>query len=97
MCIFAPESKKPDSHEFGFFDKSNIMTRNQGITDNILKLVGETPLIKLHRITKDFKGAYYAKLEAFNPGHSAKDRIADINSSITISSSVPTPSTRSSE
>ncbi len=52
------------------------MTRHQGITENILKLVGETPLVRLHTITKDFKGAYFAKLEAFNPGHSAKDRIA---------------------
>lgn len=52
------------------------MTRNQGITDNILQLVGQTPLVKLHQITKDFQGSFYAKLEAFNPGHSAKDRIA---------------------
>lgn len=52
------------------------MIRNQGITENILKLVGQTPLVKLNYITKDFKGSYYAKLEAFNPGHSAKDRIA---------------------
>ncbi|MFL0087270.1 cysteine synthase family protein [Tenacibaculum maritimum] len=52
------------------------MVRNQGITKNILELVGETPLVKLHNITKNLKGNYYAKLEAFNPGHSAKDRIA---------------------
>jgi cystathionine beta-synthase len=52
------------------------MTRNLGITENILKLVGETPLVRLQTITKNFKGSYFAKLEAFNPGHSAKDRIA---------------------
>ncbi len=52
------------------------MTRNKGITNSILDLVGETPLIKLHNITKDLPGSYYAKFEAFNPGHSAKDRIA---------------------
>ncbi|MCL4168404.1 UNVERIFIED_CONTAM: hypothetical protein GTU68_042630, partial [Idotea baltica] len=52
------------------------MIRNQGINNSILELVGETPLIKLHNITKEFKGSYYAKFEAFNPGHSAKDRIA---------------------
>ena len=52
------------------------MTRNQGITNNILELVGETPLVQLHKIVKDLKGVYYAKLESFNPGHSAKDRIA---------------------
>ncbi len=52
------------------------MTRNQGITNTILELVGETPLVQLHTITKPLKGTYFAKLEAFNPGHSAKDRIA---------------------
>jgi len=52
------------------------MTRNKGITNSILDLVGETPLIKLHKITENLPGSYYAKFEAFNPGHSAKDRIA---------------------
>jgi cystathionine beta-synthase len=52
------------------------MTRNNGITNSILDLVGETPLVKLHKITKNLKGSFYAKLEAFNPGHSSKDRIA---------------------
>ena len=52
------------------------MNRNKGITNSILELVGETPLIKLHQITKHLLGSYYAKFEAFNPGHSAKDRIA---------------------
>jgi cystathionine beta-synthase len=52
------------------------MNRNKGITNSILELVGETPLIKLHQITKGLPGSYYAKFEAFNPGHSAKDRIA---------------------
>jgi len=52
------------------------MNRNKGITNSILELVGETPLIKLHQITKHLPGSYYTKFEAFNPGHSAKDRIA---------------------
>ncbi|RSC92218.1 PLP-dependent cysteine synthase family protein [Tenacibaculum singaporense] len=52
------------------------MKRHQGITNSILDLVGETPMIQLHRITQDLPGTYYAKVEAFNPGHSAKDRIA---------------------
>ena len=44
--------------------------------DNVLELIGNTPLIKLNHITKGMKGNYYAKVEGFNPGHSAKDRIA---------------------
>lgn len=33
-------------------------------------------MVRLAKITKNFLGTYYAKVEAFNPGHSAKDRIA---------------------
>jgi cystathionine beta-synthase len=52
------------------------MKNNTTIYNNILDLVGQTPIIKLHNITKDLPGNFYAKVEAFNPGHSAKDRIA---------------------
>lgn len=44
--------------------------------NNVLELIGNTPLIKLNRITQKMKGNYFAKVEAFNPGHSTKDRIA---------------------
>lgn len=44
--------------------------------NNVLELIGNTPLIKINNVTNSFKGEYYAKVEAFNPGHSAKDRIA---------------------
>lgn len=44
--------------------------------DNILQLIGKTPLVKLNRITEQLPGSFYAKLESFNPGHSSKDRIA---------------------
>lgn len=44
--------------------------------NNISELIGNTPLIKLDKITEGMKGKFYAKVEAFNPGHSTKDRIA---------------------
>ncbi|MDC7993677.1 PLP-dependent cysteine synthase family protein [Altibacter sp. HG106] len=44
--------------------------------NNVLDLIGNTPLIKLNRITASMEGSFYAKVEAFNPGHSSKDRIA---------------------
>lgn len=44
--------------------------------ENIIDLIGNTPLVKLNKSTASFKGEFYAKVEAFNPGHSAKDRIA---------------------
>ena len=43
---------------------------------SILSLIGNTPLIRLKKIVKDFNGNFFAKLESFNPGHSNKDRIA---------------------
>jgi cystathionine beta-synthase len=45
-------------------------------SDNILSLIGNTPLIKLGKIAKNLSGSYYAKWEGSNPGHSNKDRIA---------------------
>ncbi|RMA64533.1 PLP-dependent cysteine synthase family protein [Ulvibacter antarcticus] len=44
--------------------------------NSILELIGNTPLIRLSNITAKMKGNYFAKVEAFNPGHSTKDRIA---------------------
>ena len=44
--------------------------------NNILELIGNTPLIKIDKITEGLKGNFFAKVEAFNPGHSSKDRIA---------------------
>lgn len=44
--------------------------------NSVLELIGDTPLIELSKITKGMQGRFFAKVEAFNPGHSAKDRIA---------------------
>ncbi|SKB31202.1 cystathionine beta-synthase [Salegentibacter holothuriorum] len=52
------------------------MKEDLQVYDNVLQLIGNTPLIKLNKITQEFKGEFFAKVEAFNPGHSAKDRIA---------------------
>ena len=52
------------------------MEHNNQVFDSVLDLVGNTPLIKLNTLTKSYSGNYYAKVEAFNPGHSSKDRIA---------------------
>ena len=52
------------------------MRKDIQVFDNVLQLIGKTPLIKLNKMTEDFQGDFYAKVEAFNPGHSSKDRIA---------------------
>jgi len=52
------------------------MKKELNVYNNVLELIADTPLIKLNKITQDFEGSFYAKVEAFNPGHSTKDRIA---------------------
>ena len=46
------------------------------IAENIAELIGNTPLVELHALTKGLKARIVLKLEYFNPGHSVKDRIA---------------------
>src|SRR4030095_11392217 len=46
------------------------------IKKNILETIGNTPLIHLNKLTKDFPCDVLAKVEYFNPGNSAKDRMA---------------------
>lgn len=52
------------------------MKQNLGVTQNVLELIGNTPMIRLNKITSDINGEFYTKFEGFNPGHSTKDRIA---------------------
>ena len=44
--------------------------------DNILGTIGDTPLVRLNKITAEVNGLVFAKLESFNPGNSVKDRMA---------------------
>jgi cystathionine beta-synthase len=46
------------------------------VFNNILETIGKTPLIRLNNIVMHIPATVYAKVEAFNPGMSAKDRIA---------------------
>src|ERR1041384_8467315 len=43
--------------------------------ENVLGLIGHTPLIKLNRLNKGLKPLILAKMENLNPGFSVKDRI----------------------
>jgi len=44
--------------------------------NSIIETVGNTPLVKLNKVTRGIKGTVLAKVEYFNPGHSMKDRMA---------------------
>lgn len=46
------------------------------VYDNILGLIGNTPMVKLNTVTNSIPAKVFAKLESCNPGHSTKDRIA---------------------
>ena len=45
------------------------------IYDDVTKLVGRTPLVRLNRIFGDTQAIVLAKLEFYNPANSVKDRI----------------------
>ncbi len=46
------------------------------VFDNVLDAIGDTPIVRLNRVTKGLQASVYAKLEFMNPGGSVKDRIA---------------------
>ncbi len=46
------------------------------IKNNILETIGNTPMIRLNKLTKDLPCTVLAKVEYFNPGNSIKDRMA---------------------
>ncbi len=45
------------------------------IANDVTQLVGNTPLVRLRRLTEGVRGDVVAKLEFYNPAHSVKDRI----------------------
>ena len=45
-------------------------------SENILGTIGNTPLIKINRLTSELPCLVLAKYETFNPGNSVKDRMA---------------------
>jgi len=61
-----------NAHSFRIFAKKTSMK----IYNNILETIGNTPMVRLNRLTKDVKATVLAKVETTNPGNSVKDRMA---------------------
>lgn len=49
---------------------------SEKIVNNITELIGDTPVVKLNRMTQEGDADVYVKLEYFNPSRSVKDRAA---------------------
>ncbi|MFA5078101.1 MAG: cysteine synthase A [Dehalococcoidia bacterium] len=57
------------------FKSIEIPRLTRGIAHNSLELIGNTPLVRLNRISASAKAEVVAKLESFNPTSSIKDRV----------------------
>ena len=53
-----------------------VIRRRHSLAQNITEVVGDTPLVRLNRVSSECRAEVYAKLEYMNPGGSLKDRIA---------------------
>ena len=56
---------------------STLTAKKKKVFDNVLEAIGDTPMIRINRITKGVvKAEVFAKIETVNPGNSIKDRMA---------------------
>jgi cysteine synthase A len=64
-----------DEKEVTRFKGIEIPVLRRGIANDSLQLIGNTPLVKLHKVTGGAVAEVVAKLESFNPLGSVKDRV----------------------
>ena len=53
----------------------SVSPPTRAIPDNLADLIGNTPMVRLTRVAPDCDAELIAKLEAYNPAGSVKDRI----------------------
>ncbi|AKG53931.1 cysteine synthase [Dehalogenimonas sp. WBC-2] len=59
----------------GIFSRTQKLPHFRGIAADITETIGNTPLVRLNRITEGAVAEIAAKIESFNPLHSVKDRV----------------------
>eukprot|EP00339_Tiarina_fusa_P023950 CAMPEP_0117070334 /NCGR_PEP_ID=MMETSP0472-20121206/49418_1 /TAXON_ID=693140 ORGANISM="Tiarina fusus, Strain LIS" /NCGR_SAMPLE_ID=MMETSP0472 /ASSEMBLY_ACC=CAM_ASM_000603 /LENGTH=174 /DNA_ID=CAMNT_0004793407 /DNA_START=32 /DNA_END=554 /DNA_ORIENTATION=+ len=87
LCLFCASSvasgfvtvvQKPTTSSSASAASSSSSSSRPKIAENVLELIGNTPLVKLSKVvpTGDNAAEVVCKLESFNPANSVKDRIA---------------------
>src|SRR3990170_7078383 len=64
-----------ESEEAAMLTTQPAAAGDDEILDSVLAAIGNTPLVRLHRVTRAVRAEVVAKLEFLNPGGSVKDRI----------------------
>ena len=54
----------------------NIPELKRGVANDITEAIGNTPLVRLNKLTEGLDAEVLVKIEAFNPVSSVKDRVA---------------------
>ena len=53
-----------------------VQNQRMKVYNNILETIGNTPLVRINKLTAEVSAQVFAKVETTNPGNSVKDRMA---------------------
>jgi uncharacterized protein YodC (DUF2158 family) len=75
---FHPRYKEEEAEAEGHDDDARASAQKSGIAENVLQLIGDTPMVRINKIAREegLECDLVAKCEFYNAGGSVKDRIA---------------------